>query len=391
MGVTQGTVAPVAANDTAVANVNTVLVIPVLANDTATAPLVIDQTTVAVTTPTGGTATVRADGAIIYTAPATAGLYTFTYTVKDTHVPPQTSNVATVTVNVSSTTLTATLTDLQGSPQLPGKQITFTAAAAGGSGSYEYDFWLFNGTAWSVVQPYSKTTTWVWNTTGFTPGNYVIATHARNAGTTSFADATVFLPYTLTTPASSVILTPNIPSPQLPGPTVTFGAAAAGGSGTYEYRFLIFNGTAWTLVQNYSASPTFAWNTTGLPAGNYLVDVDVRNIGSPADREANFYLSYTLTTPVTGLSVISDVPTPHLHGTPVSFAATGSGGSGNYEYEFDFFNGTSWVQVQPYSGTSIWTMPGTIAAGSYTIGVNVRNAGSSNGSDKVVFLPYVVQ
>ena len=311
--------------------------------------------------------------------------------MQDNHVPAQTSNTGTVTVQVSSATLTASLTDLPGSPQLPGSQITFTAAAAGGSGAYEYDFWMFNGTAWSQAQVYSKTSTWLWNTTGLAAGNYVIAAHARNAGTTGFADATVFLPYTLTTPATSALLSTNIPSPQLPGPTIILNGSAAGGSGTYEYRFYIFNGTAWTLARDYSPSPTLAWNTAGLPAGNYLLDVDVRNVGAVIDREANSYLPFTLSAPVASLTVISDKPTPHPTGTPVTFAASGTGGSGVYQYEFNFFNGTNWVLVQPFSGTSTWTLPGATIAGSYTIGVNVRNAGSANASDAAVFLPYAVQ
>lgn len=144
------------------------------------------------------------------------------------------------------------------------------------------------------------------------------------------------------------------------------------------------------MVQDFSSVPTWTWDSTGLPAGDYVVGVNVLNsslVGNPATG----YFSYILTTPATSLGVISDQQSPHAAGTPVIFAASGVGGSGHYEYEFSFFNGTTWSLVQPYSGTSSWTLPGATLAGDYVVGVNVRNAGATNASDAAIFVPYVVQ
>lgn len=385
---------PLANNDTAASlTMNSSTVINVTGNDTAAAPATINPATVAmVSFPANGTVAAHANGTVTYTPNAGyIGNDSFSYTVKDSS--GQQSNTASVTVIVSAPPAASgvTLTDLPPSPQLPGAQILFTAAGSGGSGSYEYEFWLFNGSTWSKVRSYSTVPTWSWNTTGLPAGAYSVAANVRALGSTAAVEAVAYVPYQITTPATTLLLTPNIASPQLPGTTVTFGAAASGGSGTYEYRFWVFDGTTWTLGQDYSPLPTFIWNTTGLTAGNYQLAADVRNVASPAYREAVFYLNYTLTTPVTSVNVISDQPTPHPAGTPVIFAASGVGGSGTYEYEFSLFNGINWTLVKSYSGTGIWTLPGSTAAGNYVIGVNARNAGATNVSDTVSFVPYVVQ
>ena len=97
----QANVAPVAINDSAVTDVN-ILVVPVLANDTD-ANGNLDPTTVMIATgPAHGTAASNTDGTVTYTPDlGFFGTDSFTYNVKDA---PQgaTSNTATVTVGVNA-------------------------------------------------------------------------------------------------------------------------------------------------------------------------------------------------------------------------------------------------------------------------------------------------
>lgn len=87
--------APVANDDAASAKTNATIVVDVLANDTDVDND--DLSVVSVGTASSGTASL--DGAnVMYTAPATAGVYTFTYTVSDGGL----SDTATVTVTVSA-------------------------------------------------------------------------------------------------------------------------------------------------------------------------------------------------------------------------------------------------------------------------------------------------
>jgi hypothetical protein len=315
-------------------------------------------------------------------------------------IPPKTVTVTsslggsqTVPLSVTDTSpaTSATLTVFPSSPQLPGPQVTFTASATGGSGgAYEYEFWLHNGAVWSLVQPYSSSTTLAWPTNSLAAGTYTVAANVRVSGSNTPKDATAYLAYKLTTAASGVTVISNLPSPHPPGTPTTFVAAGAGGSGFYEYRFSLFNGTSWTMVQNHSTNAL--WTLPGsTPAGNYIIAVDVRNAGSNVIRDAVTYYPYTLSTPATGVSVTSDQPSPHPTGTPVLFTAAGAGGSGTYEYRFFLFDGTTWTKVQDYSGNTSWTLPGSTPAGSYNIAVDVRSAGSTVNRDAVTYYGYVVQ
>ena len=55
----------------------------------------------------------------------------------------------------------ATLESDLDSPQLVGTpQVIFTAEGSGGSGSYEYRFWLDSGSGWTIEQEYSASNTW---------------------------------------------------------------------------------------------------------------------------------------------------------------------------------------------------------------------------------------
>ncbi|MRR54721.1 MAG: hypothetical protein EG822_09455 [Deltaproteobacteria bacterium] len=79
------------------------------------------------------------------------------------------------------------LTPDKASPQAPGSPIVFTAAGSGGSGNYEYRFWLNSGSGYTIVQNYSTLPTWTW--TPSTAGNYDILVDVRSAGTTVERDA----------------------------------------------------------------------------------------------------------------------------------------------------------------------------------------------------------
>jgi hypothetical protein len=95
---------PVAANVAATTLTGSVVTIATSA--TATAPATINPATLLLTVPTGGTATANLNGTVTYTAPATPGAYSFSYTVKDNALLPATSNPATVTITVTAPHIT---------------------------------------------------------------------------------------------------------------------------------------------------------------------------------------------------------------------------------------------------------------------------------------------
>ena len=88
------------------------------------------------------------------------------------------------------------------SPQAIGTQVTFTGAASGGSGTYEYEFWgrPAGASTWSPAQGYSTTNSWTWNTTTVAAGAYEIKVNARSVGSTAGYEATQTVTYTVSGP-----------------------------------------------------------------------------------------------------------------------------------------------------------------------------------------------
>jgi hypothetical protein len=71
-------------------------------------------------------------------------------------------------------------------------------------------------------------------------------------------------------------LVSNLASPQRAGTRVTFTASATGGRPGYQYKWWVFDGTAWIVARDWSTSSTYTW--TALPRGsNYFVAVWVRD------------------------------------------------------------------------------------------------------------------
>ncbi|MRR54722.1 MAG: hypothetical protein EG822_09460 [Deltaproteobacteria bacterium] len=281
--------------------------------------------------------------------------------------------------------LAATVT----SPQAVNSPITFVAAGAGGTGSYEYRFWLNSGSGYAIAQDYSTANSWTW--TPAVAGAYDILVDVRTEGSAELRDASSainFFQITATsTPATGVAVVSDVASPQTVNAPITFTATGSGGSGTYEYRFWINSGAGFLIAREYSADNTFVWTPT--TAGNYDIMVDVRNAGSTALREAfeKIFFYQIQSAPATAVSVTPDSASPQAPGTPIVFTAAGSGGSGNYEYRFWLNSGSGYTIVQNYSTLPTWTwIPSSV--GNYDVLVDVRSVGSTavrDASNNVFF------
>jgi len=70
---------------------------------------------------------------------------------------------------------------------------------------------------------------------------------------------------------------------QLPGTTVTFTTIAAGGTAPYQFKWWLWDGATWTVLEDWSTGNTFAW-TPSMPNPNYAVAVRVRSAGSTVDQ-----------------------------------------------------------------------------------------------------------
>jgi cell wall-associated protease len=89
---------------------------------------------------------------------------------------------------------------------------------------------------------------------------------------------TVNATFALSTGLKVTRLTADKANPQPVGTTVTFTAAASGGTGPYEYRWVHYNGSKWAVGQEWSTSNTFTWTPT--VAADHCIQVFVRSAGS---------------------------------------------------------------------------------------------------------------
>jgi hypothetical protein len=188
------------------------------------------------------------------------------------------------------------------SPAAAGTPVTFLAQASGGSGPYEYEFWLNGpGTAgvWQHVQFWSPTSTWTWTPTAADAGVSRIALHGRSVGSTvPLFDVEQIVSYTVTVAPTGLTVGAFPAASQVALSPVLVSATPVGGAGPFEYDFWLNGpGTAgvWQLVQDYSNASTWVWNTTALDVGASRVAVHVRNAGSPLLFDVETIVGYSVT------------------------------------------------------------------------------------------------
>ena len=178
--------------------------------------------------------------------------------------------------------------------------------------------------------------------------------------------------------------------PQQAGTTITFTAAAAGGTAPYEFKWFVNDGSTWTTARDWNASSSFAW--TPLTANSqYIVRVWVRSAGNLNDApEASRQLLFPIVRPlVSHVTLGADKHAPQTPGTTITFSAAPTGGVTPYAYKWRLWNGHAWSVLADWraANTFVWT-PAT-ANGEYVIDVWVRGAGNAadapEASDSVYF------
>ena len=296
--------------------------------------------------------------------------------------------------------VTPTVTTSPGSPQLAGTTVTLSASAPGCAHPL-YQFWILRpgSSSWQIVQPYSTNATFSWNTS-LPLGDYLYTVWVRDAGGSGTFCSSLgcndgYFPGTVFTlisqPCTSVNDSPSPSSPSLSATAVTFTATASGCPHPLYQFWLLRPGSQWQVVQAYSSSPTFNWNTTGLPAGGYLYTVWARDVSSPGTSCGSLGCSdafvaaptYTLTVqPCTSVTDSAGMASPQLSGTTVTFTGSASG-CPHPLYQFWILPAGShtWQVAQPYSSSATlnWNTSG-LAAGSYLYTVWARDTSSQGSS-----------
>jgi spore germination protein YaaH len=200
-----------------------------------------------------------------------------------------------------TSTLTATpcpaptVTASPASPTTSGTPVAITASAACSHANPQYEFWARwqGSSSWQLLQPYSPSATYNWNSKGAAPGIEYFGVWVRDAssvGTHSSAmgsyDALASIAYSVTTPSCASLTATAAPTSVAHGSgthVIITGAATGCSNPNPLYEFWMrpaWLGT-WQLVQGYSPSATYDWNTTGAPAGTIYFGVWAKDVNSP--------------------------------------------------------------------------------------------------------------
>jgi hypothetical protein len=323
---------------------------------------------------------------------ATAGIQTGTYSIaaqmRTVGSTAASGFDAETVVSFAITPAAVTQLDVAAAPTSPrsvGTAIAFTATAAGGGGTVEYQFWLKDTAGvYTLAQPFSAANVFNWNTNGLPAGTYTVAAQAKNSGTNppNGFDVESTIAFALISSAATTLDVVTAPdSPSAAGTAVSFTATAGGAAGPFEYRFWLKDTAGvYTLAQAFSSSQLFNWDTTGLTAGTYAVAAQAKAAGSsPANGyDVEQVVGYVvLPAPATTLNIVT---TPNL--PQVTFAATAGGAPGPFEYQF-WLKDTLGVYtlVQDYSSATDWIWDTTgFPAGTYSIAAHARSVGSGSSS-----------
>ena len=285
------------------------------------------------------------------------------------------------------------------SPQVPGTLVTIGATATCDVGvTPEFQFLLGDENGYTTVQDYSASPSFAWDTSTSTEANYTVLVRTRAQGTTGsmgWGDAQIGQQYSVSSDlgsCSDVSETASIDSPRPAGTPVAVTAVATCTPDTpAEYQFFIFPGPTtggWDIVQDFSSSPTFNWDTTTFADGTYDILVRTRRAGLGSGFEAQGILFFDVTDATSGVcDVLDETFTPNSPAAPgvVTFTATATcSGNAVPEYQFIFYDpGTSiWNNAQDWSlnNTFVWDNT-ALAENTYPVMARTRRRGNLTGSD----------
>jgi cell wall-associated protease len=154
--------------------------------------------------------------------------------------------------------------------------------ATGGAG-VQFKWFLFDGATWTVLHDWNTATTFTWIPAEANANAY-IAVVARSAGNTNdtWEQASGMSFPIVSSVITGVMLTSDFAAPQPPGTAITFTAAATGGASA-QFKWLLNDGTTWTVLQGWSTAASYMWTPEGANANAYIAVV-ARSAGNTTDR-----------------------------------------------------------------------------------------------------------
>ena len=345
--------------------------------------------------------TVNSDGLITATTPAASK------GVVDVTVTSPVATSVTVAADrfqfiVNGPCTAVSLSAAPAPPSRAGTAVTFTGNATCPNANPAYEFWMrpASNPNWQLVQGYSTSSQYQWNSTGAAPGVVYFGVWVHDISSSAAYDTFAPLTYTVLGPeCQSVTISPAPASPQYVGTPVTFTAAASGcqhANPLYQFVMRPASQPDWQTVQAYSTTPTYSWNSTGAAGGIVYFGVWAKDAASTAAYDTVESTAFQINVPSCATVTITAAPDTVTHGsgTHSTMTATASGcpnASPLYQFVMRPASQSTWQVVQGYSisNTYDWNSTGA-AVGTVYFGVWVKDAKSPNQYDAVQSTPVTV-
>ena len=272
-------------------------------------------------------------------------------------------------INASAVSVSVTL---NASVVNKGTGITATATGSGGS-DYQYAFAVKSPSSsnYTTMRNYSS-----YNIYTYTPnetGTYYIKTTMTSAGN---SPAEAVLSFTVVDLVNNSNISTNSTTV---GSAVSVNGKATGGSGNYEYKYLVMHPDD-TEHRYYIIGSGFV-NTSSASftpdkTGQHKIFVTVRDKTTGITKESEFSLKVNAKTYSTALSNTSTInKTEFLRNETLVVQGSATGESGKYEYQFQLadLDGNAVGTVQNFGTSSTYRQELSSTVGSYMVIATVRD------------------
>jgi hypothetical protein len=256
-----------------------------------------------------------------------------------------------------------------------GAAVTFTAAASGGQGPYQYRWWLISNGVYTSLSTWISSNTFTWTPTTL-DANAQIQVRARSTWNSGDYEAQATVAFPVLMPVSNVSLTANRPSPMPVGTTATFTANASAGQGPYQYRWWLISDGVYTALSTWTTSNTLSWTPTTIDP-NAQIQARARSAWNSGDYEAQMTLAFPVLPAVSGVTLTANMTAPQGLGKTINFTAGASGGQGPYQYRWWVISNGVYTALSNWTSSSTFSWTPTSADPNAQIQARVRSAWNS--------------
>jgi hypothetical protein len=157
------------------------------------------------------------------------------------------------------------------SPQAINSTINITAQSNSKNNNV-FKFQIYNGDKWVTIQDFASKNKTSWKPTK--AGSYQIKVLAKHKDSKNKYDSQKTIDYTVFTPALLTNFNVDKTSPQLANTEIQF-SAQSNQTNDHLYKFSIYNGVEWSVLQDYSQQNYYNWIPTN--TGTYTIRTEVKH------------------------------------------------------------------------------------------------------------------